>query len=267
MKLVATSKLKAAEQRMEEQARPFLRSVACLPEIQSLIQPVSGKVWKAPEDETKAKHHKVIVLTSDRGLCGSVNSNVLRLARRVLKEDDATSLSLTAIGGKGKAGLQREFAKVIDYAASELGDKKGVRFTDVVPIAEKVAISDADKVTLVCNTYESLLSFSTDVISVATPTDLAALDLEKYEFESDDKAVTMSNFYDWYVGAILYARVIENSATEMSARMTSMDNATRNAGDMINALEIQYNRRRQAAITTELTEIISGAEALADPEE
>jgi F-type H+-transporting ATPase subunit gamma len=261
MKLVATSKLKAAQNRMEV-ARPFAIAVDCLPETAVALKA------KAADTSTKLGTHMLVAITTDRGLCGSINSSVLRLIRRADKDRvQGEKFAFTLIGSKGRAGLQREFGDRICYSASDMGDKKGVRFGDVAPLVETIFAQDFSHLTLISNLFVSIMQFDTDMMPVLTTDEFAALELDGYEFESDDKQATMQNYFEWYLGGKIYSRIIESSAAEMAARMTSMDNATRNAGDMIKKLSVEYNRGRQASITSELSEIVAGAAAVETEEE
>jgi F-type H+-transporting ATPase subunit gamma len=261
MKLVATSKLKAAQRNMDI-ARPFVSAVNCIPEIAEAADEMKASGGSAEGS------HRVIPITSDRGLCGSVNGSVLRASRALARSHPKdVPFIFSIIGSKGRAGLMREFGKSIDFTAYEIGEKKGIRFTDIVPFSEAITASTSfDRITLVCNKFVSMVAFETEKVPLLTTAEISRIDLTKYEFESEDPEATMQSYFEWYLGSTLFARVIENTACEMSARMNSMDNATRNAGEIIRVLKIKYNRGRQAAITSELAEIIGGAEAIKEEE-
>mmetsp|Transcript_12947 Transcript_12947/g.33040 ORF Transcript_12947/g.33040 Transcript_12947/m.33040 type:complete len:176 (-) Transcript_12947:46-573(-) len=169
---------------------------------------------------------------------------------------------MAPVGLKAKGGLSREFAGQTSISVCSLGGKKGVMISDVVPFVDKLLEDDFDQLTLLSNEFESLISFNTKSTDLLSPNKLAELDLNAYEIESDDKAGTLQNLYEYHLGAFLFTSIIENEAAEMAARMTSMDNASKNSQDMIKKLTVLYNRRRQAVITTELAELISGAAAV-----
>lgn len=266
MKLVATSKLKAAQNNMEI-ARPFLTAVNAIPEVVAAAEAYKEQAKEV--SETKSSY-RVIPITSDRGLCGSVNGSVLRRTRaflRTLPRDTSTTFSI--VGNKGRVGLMREFRGSFESTAGEMGEKKGIRFSDLAPFVETIIASpkQTDRIVMVANAFRSMIAFETESIHLLPPSALADLDLGAYEVESGDQQTTMQNYFEWYLAATVFGRVIENAACEMSARMNSMNNATKNAGEIIRVLKIRYNRGRQAAITSELAEIIGGAEALKGTED
>mmetsp|Transcript_12951 Transcript_12951/g.33051 ORF Transcript_12951/g.33051 Transcript_12951/m.33051 type:complete len:311 (-) Transcript_12951:46-978(-) len=253
MKTVASTKQKKAQDRFEI--------------AQKWFHTVNDPVYTKDATETEltpagpGERHRIIAITADRGLCGSINNGIIRLAKRVASESKG-DLNMAPVGLKAKGGLSREFAGQTSISVCSLGGKKGVMISDVVPFVDKLLEDDFDQLTLLSNEFESLISFNTKSTDLLSPNKLAELDLNAYEIESDDKAGTLQNLYEYHLGAFLFTSIIENEAAEMAARMTSMDNASKNSQDMIKKLTVLYNRRRQAVITTELAELISGAAAV-----
>lgn len=260
MKLVATSKLKIATRNMEI-ARPFLSSVNCIAEVQAAAEESKS------QGSSGASSVRLLPLTSDRGLCGSVNGVIIRTVRGMLRQvPKDVPVTLSIVGTKGRVGLFREFGRLFDTSAQDLGEKKGIRFADLAPFTEAIATRETERTLMVCNKFVNTATFTTETLALLNPSRISECDLTQYEFESEDRDATIQNYYEWYLAATVFGRVIENAACEMSARMGSMDNATRNAGEILKVLKIKYNRGRQAAITSELAEIIGGAEALKSEE-
>lgn len=249
MKLVAAARMKAAEDRMHR-VRPFATSTEIF----------SDAVADKSEENKK---HLLVLLTSDRGLCGSINSSLVRASREILRRKPGTEIIV--LGEKGKAGLLREYGSQFVLTATELG-KRQLNFTDVVPIAEFITKHEFDTATMVSNKFISVLAFET-LINPFHPAPFwkERADLSEFEFENERPDV-MQSYFEYAAAAQIYSALTENTAAELSARMTSMDNATKNAGEMLQTLTLSYNRRRQAGITTELSEIIAGTEAIQEVE-
>jgi len=246
MKMVAAARMKSAEEKMHR-VRPFAR--------------VGKSFMEAPEFTDRGSE-VIVLLTSDRGLCGGINSSLARAVRAHLKSTK-NDVKLIVCGEKGKAALVREFSPKFIMTAAELG-KKDLNFVDLEGIVDELVATEFDTATFYSNEFVSVLAFETmkgKLRSLQYVND--ELDTAKYEFE-DEKPEALRNFYEYYVGTYLFSALTENAAAELAARMTSMDNATRNAGEMLEALTLTYNRQRQAGITTELTEIIAGTECLQD---
>jgi len=247
MKMVAAARMKSAEARMER-VRPFSRVG------KSMIE-------SAPADVESGKE-LVVVLTSDRGLCGGINSSLIRAVKHHIASTK-NECKVIVCGEKGKAGLQRLHSQDFVLTATELG-KKELNLVDVERVVEAILEQEFKTLTFYSNKFVSMLVFETLVNRLKSLNFIQnELDVTSYEFE-DEKPAALQNFYEYYLGTLLYSALTENAAAELCARMTSMDNATRNAGEMLDALTLSYNRQRQAGITTELTEIISGCEAIKD---
>jgi len=254
MKLVSASKLRIMQRNLEL-ATPFIRS------SQSLVHD------QLPEKltvEDPSKNVLLVPITSDRGLCGAINNGIIRWVKYFSKRHQGP-WSLITLGEKARLGLSREFATHYRLSAGEIG-KKTVSFSEVIPVAEHITLQKFDVGTIVYNHFISVLTSEIRQIVFPNVQDFAKLPgWSKFEFDdADDSMVT--DLFTFWIACSLYGALVTNAAAEFGARMTSMDNATRNAGDMIKALALLHNRKRQAAITTELTEIISGAEALVDEE-
>ena len=271
MKMVAAAKLRRAQQAAEA-GRPYAER------MESVVQSIVSKVAVGPESPKllggtgKDQAHLLIVCTSDRGLAGGFNSNIVRAARR--KAEELTAAGKTVyfylVGRKGRAVIQRLYPKQIVHQ-HETGHIKQVAFADAQEIAKDVIdryLTDGiDVVHLFYARFRSALvqePVGQQIIPVPPVEAEAAKGAAAgaaVEYEPDEDEI-MAALLPRNVAVQVFRAMLENAASEQGSRMTAMDNATRNAGDMINRLTIQYNRTRQAAITKELIEIISGAEAL-----
>jgi F-type H+-transporting ATPase subunit gamma len=232
---------------------------------------VSDQTPKLLAGTGKQDRHLLVVCTSDRGLAGAFNSNIVRAARRKAEELQAEGRTVTfyLVGRKGRAPIARLFPRQIvhQFDTSEI---KQVHFTDAQAVANEIIdrfeAGQFDVAHLFYAHFRSALvqePVGQQIIPV--PTTAAPADTSggtaAIEYEPDEEEI-LADLLPRNVAVQIFRALLENAASEQGSRMTAMDNATRNAGDMINRLTIQYNRSRQAAITTELVEIISGAEAL-----
>jgi F-type H+-transporting ATPase subunit gamma len=270
MKMVAAAKLRRAQQAAEA-ARPYAER------MESVVASVVSKVTIGPESPKllagtgKQDTHLLIVCTSDRGLAGGFNANIVRAARR--KADaliaEGRQVYFYLVGRKGKAVIQRLYPKQIIHQHDTSGIKQ-VGFADAREIAadviDRYETDGIDVVHLFYARFRSALvqePVGQQIIPVPPVEEgavqSAALAMVEYEPDQDE---ILAALLPRNIAVQIFRALLENAASEQGSRMTAMDNATRNAGDMINRLTIQYNRTRQAAITKELIEIISGAEAL-----
>ena len=273
MKMVAASKLRRAQEAAEA-ARPYAERMENV--LSGLADSVKG-IAGAPKllvGTGTDKTHLVIVATSERGLCGGFNTSIVKAARLKIQEltKAGKTVKILCIGRKGFAQLKRIYGeKIIEVI--DLSEIKTLGFSDVSPIADKVlGMFDASEFDFVTLFYARFKSAMTQIV---TEQQLIPAAFEKkenetpseglkgsiYEYEPEEKEI-LSTLLPRNVAVQLFRALLENAASEQGARMTAMDSATRNAGDMIDRLTLQYNRTRQAAITSELIEIISGAEAL-----
>jgi F-type H+-transporting ATPase subunit gamma len=271
MKMVAAAKLRRAQQAAEA-GRPYAERLA------GVVESLASKVTIGPESPKllagtgRDQSHLLVVCTSDRGLAGAFNSNIVRAARKKADEliKDGKSVHFYLVGRKGRAVIQRLFPKQIvhQYDTSAI---KQVSFADAQAIAtdviERYTTDGIDVVHLFYARFQSALvqePVARQIIPVPMPeadSAPAGAASAAVEYEPEEEEI-LAALLPRNVAVQIFRALLENAASEQGSRMTAMDNATRNAGDMINRLSIQYNRTRQAAITTELVEIISGAEAL-----
>jgi F-type H+-transporting ATPase subunit gamma len=271
MKMVAASKLRRA-QTAAEAARPYAERMEAM--LRRLAANVAGTPGapKLLAGTGSDRSHLVIVITADRGLAGAFNSGVSRQARALIRrlQSEGKSVKILVVGRKGRDYLKREFAAEV---AHELlfGGRKVIEFAQAKEIADLVTAMFADGAfdvaTLVYNQFRSVISqvpVETQLIPLPAPeavADDAGAVRAIYEFEPDEETILL-RLLPQNLAIQIYRAMLESAAGFYGAQMSSMDNATRNAGDMINRLTLNYNRTRQANITSELIEIISGAEAL-----
>ncbi len=271
MKMVAAAKLRRAQQNAEA-GRPYSTRMS------GVVSSLATKVARSPQSPKllagtgKDDTHLIVVATSDRGLAGAFNSNVVRAARR--KAEDLVAQGKTVlfyiVGRKGRPVIQRFYPKGI-IAQYDTSGMKAPTYADAQAIAkdliDRFTTDGVDVVHLAYANFRSTLVQEPTVdqiIPVAVPandTGTGTASLAAVEYEPDEEEI-LADLLPRNIAIQIYRALLENQAGFYGSQMTAMDNATRNAGDMINRLSIQYNRQRQAAITTELVEIISGAEAL-----
>ncbi len=270
MQMVAAAKLKRAQEAAEA-ARPYAERMGDV--LANIAAAVSGN--DAPplmagtgKDET----HLLVVCTAERGLCGGFNSQIAKLAREHIRSllGQGKTVKVLCVGKKGYDVLRRDFAQnIIDRV--DLRDVKKIGFENANEIARRVIgmfdKGEFDVCTLFYSEFQSVMSqipTAQQIIPASVP---AADDAEAsgadavYEYEPDAAAI-LTDLIPRNIAVQVFRALLENAAGEMGAKMTAMDSATRNAGEMIDKLSITYNRQRQAQITKELIEIISGAEAL-----
>ncbi len=264
--MVAAAKLRKA-QAAAEAARPYAQRLASV--MASLAGKVSGD--SAPRllaGNGKDQRHVLVVVNTDKGLCGGLNSNLVKEAKLQAKALAAAGkdVSFYLVGKKGRAPIRREYPDAVANGF-DTSLVKTPGFTEAGEIAaELLAMFDAGKFDvahLVRPTFRSALvqdATTTQLIPVPAPAASAAADAV-IEYEPSEEEI-LAELLPRSIRTQLFGALLEREASEQGASMTAMDNATRNAGELINALTIQYNRSRQAAITTELIEIIAGAEAL-----
>jgi F-type H+-transporting ATPase subunit gamma len=270
MKVVAASRLKRAQDAAEA-SRPYAMRMERM--LASLAQSMVGLPTAPPllAGTGKSDTHLVIIATSDRGLAGGFNAVILREARRQIRAllADGKTVKLITIGRKGRDAVKREYPKLLIDSITDVG-RKGVHFSEAKSISEAVltrfAAGEFDVATIIFAKFKSAISQIVTLqqlipfgAAAASPAEDVAGAI--YEFEPSEEEI-LSELLPNNVGVQIFTALLENAASEHGSRMTAMDNATRNAGDMIKGLTLVYNRTRQATITKELIEIISGAEAL-----
>ena len=268
MKMVAAAKLRRAQQAAEA-ARPYAERMERM--LGSLASSMAGREG-APvllAGNGREQTHLIVVMTSDRGLCGGFNSSIVRATRRKVKElrEQGKQVKLFCVGRKGRDQLKRDLGDIIVGHIEDVGRPKLVfAAADAigVKLVQMFEAGEFDVAWLVYNKFKSAMTqFVTfqQLIPFALPEGKAAGGDTFYDYEPDETEI-LEALLPRNLGVQVFRALLENSASEQGARMTAMDNATRNAGDMINKLTIFYNRSRQAYITKELIEIISGAEAV-----
>ena len=273
LNMVAASKLRRAQQNATA-ARPYSTRMT------DVVASLASRVTVGPETPKllagtgKDETHLIIVATGDRGLAGAFNTNIVRSARR--KADDLIAQGKTVlfyiVGRKGRPVIQRLYPRSI-IAQYDTGEMKNPSYADAQAIAKDIidryTTDGIDVVHLAYATFRSTLVQEPTIeqiipIAPREQSDEQAkggTSLAAVEYEPDEEEI-LADLLPRNIAVQIYRALLENQAGFYGSQMTAMDNATRNAGDMINRLTIQYNRSRQAAITTELVEIISGAEAL-----
>ena len=270
MQMVAASKLKRAQDAAQA-ARPYVEKMAAV--ITSLAGSMAGNPG-APRLLTGTGSDQVqlvIVATADRGLCGGFNTNIVRRARQFIDGllRDGKEVKILCVGRKGRDQLRRLYgAHILDTI--EMGHVKRLGFADAAEIGRRVlelyAEGQFDVATICYAKFKSVMS-QEPTAQRLIPAPIEAADSAKqaagavYDYEPDEAEI-LAELLPRNVSVQIFRALLENAASEQGARMTAMDSATRNAGDVIDRLTLQYNRTRQAMITKELIEIISGAEAL-----
>ena len=269
MKMVAAAKLRRATEAAQA-SRPYAER------LEAVVSSIASKVTVGPQSPKllagtgKDNVHLLVVATSDKGLAGAFNTNIVRLARKKAEElrGAGKTVKFYTIGKKGKDQLARTYRNDIIHSI-EPGDLGKLTFADVQGWGEDLTArfeaSEFDVAHLLFSKFVSVLAQEPTAIQlmpVAVATDGTVPSVvASVEYEPDEEEI-LADLLPRNVSVQLLRANRENAASEQGSKMTAMDNATRNAGDMINRLTIQYNRTRQAAITTELIEIIAGAEAL-----
>ncbi|TBY83222.1 F0F1 ATP synthase subunit gamma [Rhizobium leguminosarum] len=271
MKMVAAAKLRRAQEAAEA-ARPYSeRMGVVLANIAKAVTDADG----APTLMTgtgQDKVHLLVVCTAERGLCGGFNSQIARFAREHVRKllAEGKTVKIFTVGKKGHDILRREFASLI-IERKELRDVKRIGFENADQIGKRIiemyAAGEFDVCTLFYSEFKSVIS-QIPTAQQLIPASTGAVQTEDtahagavYEYEPDPASI-LEDLIPRNISVQVFRALLENVAGEMGAKMSAMDNATRNAGEMINKLTLSYNRQRQAQITKELIEIISGAEAL-----
>jgi F-type H+-transporting ATPase subunit gamma len=270
MKLVAASKLKRAQDQAEA-SRPFAERMSdMLANLGASVADIEG----APPllaGTGKDQVHLLVVATADRGLCGGFNSSIARGARTRIRElrDAGKEVKILCVGRKGRDMLRREYGALIVGSIEGIGRRR-LEYAEAAGIGERLErmyqAGEFDVGTIVFNRFRSAISHIL-TFQQLIPVEPAKIDADTsdakavYEFEPDEQSI-LQELLPRNLAVQIYRALVENAASEQGARMTAMDNATRNAGDMIDRLTLFYNRTRQAQITKELIEIVSGAEAV-----
>ncbi|RYG91966.1 F0F1 ATP synthase subunit gamma [Loktanella sp. IMCC34160] len=267
MQMVAAAKLRRAQD-AAEQARPYTERFNAV--VSGLAASVGGSnsAPKLLSGTGSDQIHLLVVMTAERGLCGGFNSSIVKLAK--LKAEELTAkgktVKIMTVGKKGREQLRRDFGNLL-IAHVDLSEVKRIGYANAQDVARDILSrfegGEFDVATIFYSQFQSVIS----QIPTAQQIIPAAFDAEDdgastlYDYEPSEEAI-LADLLPRGVATQIFAALLENAASEQGARMSAMDNATRNAGEMIDKLTIEFNRSRQAVITNELIEIISGAEAL-----
>ena len=268
MKMVAAAKLRRAQENAEK-GRPYAEKMNNI--ILNLTNGISDKenAPKLLSGTGEEKVHLCIVLTSDRGLCGGFNSNIIKKAKAYFKKisGEGRTLKIITVGTKGYDQLKRVYKDNIVEKIS-FKDSKTINYLDAEKVGKLIIESfekkEFDVCTIFYNKFKNVITQipqEQQIIPLKTSEVEENSSEDNYEFEPDEDEI-LSNLLPKNISTQIFKAMLENSASEQGSRMSAMDSATRNAGEMVDKLTIEYNRSRQAAITKELIEIISGAESL-----
>jgi F-type H+-transporting ATPase subunit gamma len=267
MKMVAAAKLRRAQESAEK-GRPYSEKMNNV--ILNLSNGISDKenAPKLLSGTGQEKTHLCVVMTSDRGLCGGFNSNIIKKAKSYFAKilDEGKELKIITVGSKGNDQLKRVYGdKIIENISFK--ESKNANYFDADKVGkmviEKFEAGEFDVFIIFYNQFKNVITQipqAQQIIPLNNEGEESSSE-ESYEFEPDEDEI-LSNLLPKNISTQIFKAMLENSASEQGSRMSAMDNATRNAGEMVDKLTIEYNRSRQAAITKELIEIISGAESL-----
>jgi len=269
MKMVAAAKLRKAQENAER-GRPYSQK------MQNIILNLTKSI-NDPQNAPKLligtgddKKYLCVVLTADRGLCGGFNSNICKLAKinfkKILGEDK--TLKIITVGSKGLDQIKREYGKYVIKKFS-FKEKKQISFNEAKIVGDEIVSlfdqNEFDKCILFYNNFKNVITQIPQAQQIIpaenNSSDKTDEKTHSYEFEPDEDEI-LEDLLPKNISTQIFKALLENAASEQGSRMTAMDNATRNAGDLVDKLTINYNRSRQASITKELIEIISGAESL-----
>ena len=269
MKMVAAAKLRKAQESAEK-GRPYSQK------MQNIILNLTNSIndtQNAPKllvGNGNDKTYICLVLTADRGLCGGFNSNICKLAKTKFKKilNEGKELKIITVGSKGLDQIKREYGKYVIKKFS-FKDKKKITFVEAETIGNEIINlfnnNEFDKCILFYNNFKNVITQIPQAQQIIPAEKKLAVEENKnsisYEFEPDEDEI-LEDLLPKNISTQVFKAFLENAASEQGSRMTAMDNATRNAGDLVDKLTINYNRSRQASITKELIEIISGAESL-----
>ncbi|MCH8139431.1 MAG: F0F1 ATP synthase subunit gamma [Proteobacteria bacterium] len=271
MQMVAASKLRRAQENAES-ARPYAERMEGM--LRAIAISVAGND-NAPAmlaGSGASDTHLLVVTCSDRGLCGAFNSSIARAIKKMVAvlQADGKTVKLLCIGRKGRDQLKRDYEGLIIDTIENVG-RRGLGFSDADAITERVlAMFEAGEFDVCTIIYNHFRSAMTQLVTrqqlIPWPLSEAAEEVAEgpravYEYEPSEEEI-LAELMPLNLAVQIYRALLENAASEQGARMTAMDSATRNAGEMIDKLTLNYNRTRQAKITTEMIEIVSGAEAL-----
>ena len=273
MKMVAAAKLRKAQERAEK-GRPYSQKMQNI--ILNLTKSISDP-QNAPKllvGTGEDKKYLCVVLTADRGLCGGFNSNICKLAKVHFKNilNEGKELKIITVGSKGYDQIKREYGKYVIKKFS-FKNKKNITFNEADEVGHEILslfnLNEFDKCIIFYNNFKNVITqipqaqqiIPAEKMELDNKNDKEKEEKLSYEFEPDEDEI-LEDLLPKNISTQIFKAFLENAASEQGSRMTAMDNATRNAGELVDKLTINYNRSRQASITKELIEIISGAESL-----
>ena len=269
MKMVAAAKLRKAQENAEK-GRPYSKKMQNI--ILNLTRSISDpkNAPKLLSGTGNDKTYLCVVLTADRGLCGGFNTNICKLAKTSFKKilNEQKNLKIITVGSKGFDQIKREYGKHVIKKYS-FKEKKQITFKEADTVGNEITRlfnqNEFDKCILFFNNFKNVITQIPQAQQIIPIDNKSTKSQEEnflpYEFEPDEDEI-LEDLLPKNISTQVFKAFLENAASEQGSRMTAMDNATRNAGDLVDKLTINYNRSRQASITKELIEIISGAESL-----
>jgi F-type H+-transporting ATPase subunit gamma len=249
MKMVAASRLKGAQIKMEKS--------------RGIVQPLFRMLGDQPGIE--AEKTMIVPVSSDKGLCGGINTTVVKYSKVVSGLSDKSTMSI--VGEKARAQLAKGEAEHVQNVIVDLS-KIPLTFATASLVTDTILAEGAQKHQIVYNRFQSVISFKPTVATVFSSdeyekaAEAGSIKFDEYEMEGPERSEFLLDLAEFNMGVVMYNALLENSTSELGSRMQSMENSTKNAKDMLGKLTLLYNRTRQASITTELIEIISGASAL-----
>jgi F-type H+-transporting ATPase subunit gamma len=269
MKMVAAAKLRKAQENAEK-GRPYSKKMQNI--ILNLTRSISDpkNAPKLLSGTGNDKTYLCVVLTADRGLCGGFNTNICKLAKTSFKKilNEKKNLKIITVGSKGFDQIKRDYGKYVVKKYS-FKEKKQITFKEADTVGNEIIRlfnqNEFDKCILFFNNFKNVITQIPQAQQIIPVDNKSTKSQEEnflpYEFEPDEDEI-LEDLLPKNISTQVFKAFLENAASEQGSRMTAMDNATRNAGDLVDKLTINYNRSRQASITKELIEIISGAESL-----
>jgi F-type H+-transporting ATPase subunit gamma len=253
MKMVSAAKLRGDQQRLAA-AGPFSAWASAITGNESELENIDTTAFP--------QKNLIITMTSDKGLCGGVNSILCRMTRQMLAKLDSQgkSYQLLVLGEKGRAQLRRVYGD--KFLASCTDRAVPYNFDLASALTQEAFSTEFDAVHILYNEFVSAIAYTPSIKTITPLLDPSSSFLYNIDVEPDNDTETLQNFFEYTVATQVFHSLLENATSEQSSRMNAMENASKNAGEMIHKLTLDYNRARQARITTELIEIISGASAL-----
>mmetsp|Transcript_30792 Transcript_30792/g.29409 ORF Transcript_30792/g.29409 Transcript_30792/m.29409 type:complete len:303 (-) Transcript_30792:177-1085(-) len=255
MKMVSASKLRGDTQRLKA-ADPFSIWAQTITGKERVLEDIPAADF--------AQKNLIIQMTSDKGLCGGVNSILCRMTRQLINRlnDSQKEVDLMILGDKGRSQMRRQYGDHIVCLATERVMPYNFELASALTTDALNSGKEYDQVHLIYNEFVSAVAYTASIKTITPLLDGTSDYLHPFDIEPSNDYETLENFYEYTLATQIFHSLMENATSEQSSRMSAMENASKNAGEMILRLSIQYNRARQTRITTDLIEIISGASAL-----